>query len=271
VLLLYYFVKIKNFLATFNKQKLIIIGNSMKSHSRYVCQNCGATSARWVGKCSICGAWETYVEEIIGSGSTKTKGKSHSSNAVMKLADIAGSGNVRIMTGIAELDRVLGGGITPGSLILVGGDPGIGKSTLMLQLCAGLQKHNPLYITGEESLFQIKQRAARLASIPNDLLLLAETNISTMLQAIKDTQATIAIIDSIQTTYHEEINSTPGTVTQVRECTALLMQTAKKSGTAIFLVGHVTKDGMIADLKYLSTWLIRCFNSKEKKHMPIVY
>lgn len=223
----------------------------MKTHSRYVCQNCGATSARWVGKCSVCGAWETYVEEIVGGGAAKNKQKAHGASSVMKLSDIAGAGNTRILTGIDELDRVLGGGITPGSLILVGGDPGIGKSTLMLQLCAGLRRHNPLYITGEESLYQIKQRAARLTTIPDDLLLLAETNISTMLQAIKDTQATVAIIDSIQTTYHEDINSTPGTVTQVRECTALLMQAAKKSGTAIFLVGHVTKDGMIAGPKVL--------------------
>lgn len=166
----------------------------MKTHTRYVCQNCGATSARWVGKCSVCGAWDSYVEEIINSGATsKNKASKDKKVSVTRLSEIEGDGNARIITGINELDRVLGGGITPGSLILVGGDPGIGKSTLMLQLCARLAKYSPLYITGEESLRQIKQRAARLADIPSDLMLLAETNISTILHNIKETE-TLSLI-----------------------------------------------------------------------------
>jgi len=224
----------------------------MKTQTRFVCQNCGATSARWIGKCSVCGAWDSYAEEIVSTGSSaKSKAGKERKTSVTRLSEIEGDANGRIVSGINELDRVLGGGITPGSLILVGGDPGIGKSTLMLQLCAHLQQHNPLYVTGEESLRQIKQRAARLSDIPNNLMLLAETNISSILHSIKETEAAVVIVDSIQTMYHDEIGSTPGTVTQVRECTALLMQAAKKSGTAIFLVGHVTKDGMIAGPKVL--------------------
>ena len=224
----------------------------MKKHTRYVCQNCGATSARWVGKCSICGTWDSYVEEVV-QGKVSERGKSSESfkTSIKRLSDVEGEGSARILTGISELDRVLGGGITTGSLILVGGEPGIGKSTLMLQLCSSVKEYKPLYITGEESLLQIKQRAVRLTDVPNDLMLIAETNISIILDAIKETGSSVVIIDSIQTMFHDEIGSTPGTVTQVRECTALLMQAAKKSGTAIFLVGHVTKDGMIAGPKVL--------------------
>ena len=154
-------------------------------------------------------------------------------------------------THIGELDRVLGGGIVPGSLILIGGDPGIGKSTLMLQMCKGLHDFNPLYITGEESLQQIKYRSSRLNGIPDDLLLMAETSVEQIVAAIQSSGSRLAIVDSIQSVYTERIDAAPGSVIQIRESAALLMQTAKTSGKSIFLIGHVTKDGSIAGPKLL--------------------
>jgi len=157
----------------------------------------------------------------------------------------------RIKTGILEFDRVLGGGIIAGSLILVGGDPGVGKSTLMLQMCRYLNPESTLYVTGEESLQQIKLRASRLQNIPDALNVMAETDIDTIAAAIKNLKPSVAIIDSIQTSRSEQIDATAGSITQVRECTALLMQIAKKTGTAIFIVGHVTKEGALAGPKIL--------------------
>jgi DNA repair protein RadA/Sms len=157
----------------------------------------------------------------------------------------------RIKTGILEFDRVLGGGIIAGSLILVGGDPGVGKSTLMLQMCRYLNPESTLYVTGEESLQQIKLRASRLQNIPDELNVMAETDIDTIAAAIKNLKPSVAIIDSIQTSRSEQIDATAGSITQVRECTALLMQIAKKTGTAIFIVGHVTKEGALAGPKIL--------------------
>jgi len=192
------------------------------------------------------------VEETITDQKSISLKKSGSSNVVAKqLGTVEVLSDKRITTGILEFDRVLGGGIIPGSLILVGGDPGVGKSTLMLQMCRHLNPEYTLYVTGEESLQQIKLRASRLQYIPDTLQVMAETDIETIAAAIKTLKPTVAIIDSIQTSRSENIDATAGSITQVRECTALLMQIAKKTGTAIFIVGHVTKEGALAGPKVL--------------------
>lgn len=228
----------------------------MKSKTVFTCSGCGTSSPRWAGQCSGCGEWNTLVEEVVvreagrGRLSQRSSGKEA---AIIALQDIEIGNEIRLQTCIPELDRVLGGGITLGSITLVGGDPGIGKSTLMLQMCSGLHGRKTLYITGEESLQQIKMRASRLRTEPDNLFLLAETNLDTILATIRsvDDDFGVIIIDSIQTMYRPDIESAPGSVAQVRECTALLMQTAKQTGRPIFLVGHVNKDGMIAGPKVL--------------------
>ncbi len=225
-----------------------------KSRVRYVCQSCGATSPRWIGRCPECQQWETYVEETEAAPvPAKARGaRSTSTSAdIVSLADVVTSEEHRLTTGIGEFDRVLGGGIMAGSIILVGGDPGVGKSTLMAQMCAGLEGRSILYVTGEESLRQIKMRADRLGVSNPGLRLMAETNLALIVAAIRDTSPDVAVVDSIQTTYHPEIESAPGSVAQVRECTAALMHLAKTSGTSIFVVGHVTKEGTIAGPKVL--------------------
>jgi DNA repair protein RadA/Sms len=224
----------------------------MKKKTVFICKECGAKSPKWQGKCTNCGAWDSYYEEIIESDSRSTINvKTILNNKLIRLADISSDKEYRIITGIQELDRVLGGGIVPGSLILIGGDPGIGKSTLMLQMCAGLEKFKPIYVSGEESLEQIKHRSARIEGVPDSLLLLAETNIETITSIIMNTDARVVIVDSIQSVYSEKVDSTPGGFAQVRECTSLLMQVAKTTNKAIFIIGHVTKDGMIAGPKLL--------------------
>lgn len=226
-----------------------------KARVRFVCQSCGAVSPRWIGKCPSCGAWESYVEEveqIATPTQTRLAGGSGTSAAeVVRLGDVSISSEPRIGTGIAELDRVLGGGIMAGSIVLVGGDPGVGKSTMMAQLCQGLTGRSVLYVTGEESLRQIKLRAERLGVDNPGVMLLAETNLETIIATIRGRSPDVAIIDSIQTTFLPHIESAPGSVAQVRESTALLMRTAKSSGVAVFVVGHVTKEGAIAGPKVL--------------------
>lgn len=225
-----------------------------KQRTRYVCQSCGAASPRWLGKCPECGAWESYVEETSAAPvPAKARGarSTSTSAALVRLEDVEVGEEPRIVTGIDEFDRVLGGGIMPGSIILVGGDPGVGKSTLMAQMCVGLGERSILYVTGEESLRQIKLRADRLEVRASGLRLMAETNLDLIVRSIREMSPDVAIVDSIQTTYQPEIESAPGSVAQVRECTAVLMQLAKSSGVAIFVVGHVTKEGAIAGPKVL--------------------
>ena len=224
----------------------------MKARTRFVCQKCSAVSSRWQGKCHNCGEWNSFLEETIQDAKTiALKAKAGSGAVATKLGDVEIMSDHRLATGIGEFDRVLGGGIIPGSLVLVGGDPGVGKSTLMLQMCKFLPPDKTLYITGEESLQQIKLRAARLKDIPHDVQVMSETDVETIAGAIKALKPAVAIVDSIQTTRSEKIDSTAGSITQVRECTALLMQVAKKTGTAIFIVGHVTKEGSLAGPKVL--------------------
>jgi DNA repair protein RadA/Sms len=223
-----------------------------KVHSKYVCQSCAYESPRWIGKCPNCGGWNTFVEELADRNRpSKAKQSSLIKNvsAPIPLAEVQVAEEARTSTHIPEFDRVLGGGIVPGSVVLIGGDPGIGKSTLMMQMAA-LSAQVVLYITGEESVNQIKLRSERLAMTPSkNLLLLAETNLHLIDALLEKTDPDLVIVDSIQTMYRPELESAPGTVSQVREATALFMRFAKAKETPVFLVGHVTKDGIIAGPK----------------------
>jgi len=218
----------------------------------YICQNCGAQSPKWMGKCTNCGEWNSFVEEIINKKQTTSKlSVQTSSNKPLTLVDIQAVKNKRISVKINEFNRVLGGGIVPGSVILLGGDPGIGKSTLALQLALGINNIKILYTSGEESLQQIKLRAERLNATNSNCLFLSETSLEQLLAHIEQQQPDLLIIDSIQTISTETIESSPGSVSQVRECTSALLKFAKKNNVAIILIGHITKEGSLAGPKIL--------------------
>lgn len=219
----------------------------------YACRECGASSAKWAGQCPDCGEWNTFTEVVINGAPSRFQNYSGSSeSAVISLSSITVTNEVRIETGLTELDRVLGGGLVTGSVILIGGDPGIGKSTILLQAFSHLSKqHKVLYVTGEESLQQVKLRAQRLGLENLAINLLTETNIETIISVAQQDPPAFMVLDSIQTMYTAQIQSAPGSITQVRESTAHLVRFAKQTGTAIFLVGHVTKDGTIAGPKVL--------------------
>ncbi len=223
----------------------------MKTKKIFVCTECGAKSPRWIGKCPECNSWNSYVEQTETKSSSSSVSRQQSDSKIYKLADVPTEENYRISTGIKELDRVLGGGIIPGSIVLAGGDPGIGKSTLMLQMCGGIKEFAPLYVTGEESLQQIKFRAARIKGIDEEMLILAETNLEQIIYHISSSESRVIIVDSIQSIHSEKIEATPGSVVQIRECTSALMQLAKQTNKAIFVIGHVTKEGVIAGPKIL--------------------
>ncbi len=228
-----------------------------KSRVQFVCSNCGYISPRWIGKCSECNEWNTFVEEtsISSTDNPKAKGaRSYGSTGAarpLKLSEITLSEEDRILTGIAELDRVLGGGIMHGSLVLIGGDPGIGKSTLLMQMVRGMLTAKTLYVSGEESPKQLKSRAERLLMKNEDVSFMGETDIERIIEEARSSSPDILIVDSIQTMYRTAMESAPGSVGQVRECTAMLLQFAKSSGIPIFIVGHVTKEGAIAGPKVL--------------------
>ncbi len=220
--------------------------------SVFFCQNCGYESAKWMGQCPSCRQWNTMVEEKVAAkqtGQTRQKPKAEP----VSLSAVSLKAEDRIRSGIDELDRVLGGGIVRGGLMLVGGDPGIGKSTLMLQLCQKLSEGGlkVLYVSGEESLTQIKMRAERIGSFSDSLKLLCETDIDQVLSAIDKEEPGLVIIDSIQTMFSEESSSSPGSVSQVREVTGTLLKTAKTSQIPIFIIGHVTKEGNVAGPRVL--------------------
>ena len=223
--------------------------------SIFFCQNCGHEEAKWLGQCPACKEWNTFVEERIDSGITKgttVAARAVHEAKVVPLTEVTADDDTRSETGIKELDRVLGGGIVPGSLVLVGGDPGIGKSTLLLQVCQRMaQMKKILYISGEESQAQIKLRANRMGNFTSGLLLLCETNLGIIRCVIEKERPELVVIDSIQTMYSEDVTSAPGSVSQVRESTNVFMQLAKGLCIPIFIVGHVTKEGTVAGPRVL--------------------
>lgn len=225
-----------------------------KIKTSYICSECGFESPKWYGKCPSCGEWNTLNEELNSQQTKNSFSNSFSTvNQVLALDDICGENDERIPTKIEEFDRVLGGGIVKGSLVLLSGDPGIGKSTILLQICQNLGSKGQkiLYVSGEESANQIKLRAVRIGVTTNNLFILSQIDLATIVECIKAEKPDIVIIDSIQTMVYEQVNSSAGSITQVRECTNVFMHTAKGLGIPIFIVGHVNKDGAIAGPKVL--------------------
>ncbi|HZY39547.1 MAG TPA: DNA repair protein RadA, partial [Mucilaginibacter sp.] len=242
-----------------------------KTRFAYFCQSCGYESAKWLGKCPSCQQWNTFAEEIIEKANTSVPNWKTASttmqraNKPVKVADITFKEEHRLLTPDNEFNRVLGGGIVAGSLVLIGGEPGIGKSTLMLQLALQMPNIKVLYVSGEESEHQVKMRAERLAPVGSKQLavgseqshvgkgcyILTETSTQNIFKQIEELEPDLVVVDSIQTLHSSHIESTPGSVSQVRECTAELLRFAKESGTPVFLIGHITKDGMIAGPKIL--------------------
>ena len=220
-----------------------------KSRIKYICSNCGYESLRWLGKCPECESWNSFTEEVIETSKRKPV-ISKSNFELNTIESISAHEEDRIKTEINEFDRVLGGGLMPGSVVLLGGDPGIGKSTLAMQATANI-KQKVLYATGEESEKQIKLRANRLKLSSGSFFIQAETNLSDIIGAINQLSPAIVVVDSIQTMYRSELNNSPGTITQIRECTSLLMEEAKKKHYCVLIIGHVTKEGMIAGPKVL--------------------
>lgn len=224
-----------------------------KAKTVYVCSNCGNDSPKWLGKCPVCGEWNSYVEEIVKTNSAQktslTIGREQ--GRPLQLKDVETKDEPRIDLKDGELNRVLGGGLVPGSMVLIGGEPGIGKSTLVLQTVLGINYQKTLYISGEESARQLKMRADRINPESQNCFIVCETNLEQILIHIKNTAPDIVIIDSIQTIYSENIESSPGSVSQVRECSASILKFAKETGTPVLLIGHINKEGNIAGPKVL--------------------
>jgi len=225
-----------------------------KTKTVFYCSECGNESPKWQGRCAACGAWNTLLEHIekpVTAGRTKSAPVGIS-RTPQKLSQVISEHELRFSTGMGELDRVLGGGAVAGSLVLVGGAPGIGKSTLLLQICRSLcDGRKVLYVSGEESEKQLKMRAQRIGTEPDDLYILSETSLSDILDAAESVQPDILIVDSVQTLYRDENDSAPGSVSQVKDCTMALMQLSKTEGITVFVVGHINKDGAIAGPKVL--------------------
>ncbi len=225
----------------------------MKTKTIFVCQSCGAQSPRWIGKCSNCDSWNSYVEEAM-SGPVESRKDIVFKDSPILLTDVSIEQEKRYITEIKELDRVLGGGIVPGSVTLIGGDPGIGKSTLSLQIACSLsqQGHKVLYISGEESVKQTRMRSERLSTKENkSLYIVNQVDLNVIAEYINTMKPTVVVVDSIQVVFSAEISSTPGSVSQVRECAAILTHMAKSMGMALFIIGHVTKEGMLAGPRVL--------------------
>lgn len=244
-----------------------------KTRSSFFCQQCGHESAKWLGKCPSCGTWNSFVEEVVqkkeaSKNEWRQETPRQRQSKPRKIDEVETGSEIRIATHDGELNRVLGGGIVPGSLVLIGGEPGIGKSTLMLQLSLALKKMKVLYVSGEESEQQIKMRAERLAASRNDLCyILTETNTKSIFQGIEELQPELVIIDSIQTLYSGVMDSTAGSISQVRQCAGELMKFAKETNTPVFLVGHITKDGMLAGPKVLEHMVDTVLQFEGDRHL----
>ncbi|MDD4493902.1 MAG: DNA repair protein RadA, partial [Eubacteriales bacterium] len=221
-----------------------------KSEYKFVCQECGYETSKWLGKCPSCGQWNTFVEEVTMKIAHAETSASGAINAV-ELDNVQTGNEERFITGIGELDRVLGGGAVKGSLVLIGGDPGIGKSTLILQMCNGITAGTCLYISGEESISQVKMRADRLGVKNGGILIASETNMTAVLNAARRIKPAVLVVDSIQTVFSDELVSAPGSVSQVREVTLQLLRLAKSEGITVVIAGHVTKEGSMAGPRVL--------------------
>ena len=242
----------------------------MKAKTLFYCTECGNETPKWAGRCSVCGAWNSIVEQP-EEKKPAGKGRLLANVRTVKaesITDLSSDEEIRFSTGMGELDRVLGGGAVKGSLVLVGGAPGIGKSTLMLQICKKLgQQFRVLYISGEESVHQLKLRAKRLHVESENLYVLSETNLGDVLECVNEEQPEVLIVDSIQTLYNEELNSPAGSVGQVKDCTMKLMQLAKEGSVTVFVIGHVNKDGFIAGPKVLEHMVDCVLYFEGEQHM----
>jgi DNA repair protein RadA/Sms len=243
-----------------------------KTKTTFYCQSCGYESPKWLGKCPSCNAWNTFAEEIVVKAeSNKNEWRQESAkprhSKARSLDEIESSSEIRVTTFDNELNRVLGGGIVPGSLVLIGGEPGIGKSTLMLQIGLRLKTQKVLYVSGEESDQQIKMRAERLGDSSDNFLILTETNTKTIFQVVESLQPQVIIIDSIQTLYSAQLESTAGSIGQVRQCAAELMKFAKETNTCVFLIGHITKDGLLAGPKVLEHMVDTVLQFEGDRHL----
>ncbi|MGE5410084.1 MAG: DNA repair protein RadA [Clostridiales bacterium] len=221
-----------------------------KTKTKFICSECGYESLRWLGRCPECEAWNSFSEELVEDDKLKNRSLKKQTVKATKLKDIVSAEEDRVKTNIDEFDRVLGGGLMPGSIVLIGGDPGIGKSTLVMQAASKI-KDKVLYVTGEESNRQVKLRASRLKVDSENFYMLAETEMDNVIYTMQELNPSVVIIDSIQTMYRSELDNAPGTITQIRECTAQIMQLAKSTHQIVILIGHVTKEGMIAGPKVL--------------------
>ena len=242
----------------------------MKAKTLFYCTECGNETPKWAGRCNVCGAWNSIVEQP-EEKKPAGKGRPLANVRTVKaesITDLSSDEEIRFSTGMGELDRVLGGGAVKGSLVLVGGAPGIGKSTLMLQICKKLgQQFRVLYISGEESVHQLKLRAKRLQVESENLYVLSETNLGDVLECVNEEQPEVLIVDSIQTLYNEELNSPAGSVGQVKDCTMKLMQLAKEGSITVFVIGHVNKDGFIAGPKVLEHMVDCVLYFEGEQHM----
>lgn len=251
----------------------LVLGYMAKAKTLFFCQSCGYESPKWLGKCPSCDTWNSFVEELVQKNEParnewrQETPRSHHAKP-RKLSDVEAGKEIRIVTPDAELNRVLGGGIVPGSLVLIGGEPGIGKSTLMLQIALTLKKLKILYVSGEESEQQIKMRAQRLHADANDqCFILTETNTKNIFAGIEESQPEVVIIDSIQTLYSPLLDSTAGSIAQVRQCAGELMKFAKETNTPVFLVGHITKDGLLAGPKVLEHMVDTVLQFEGDRHL----
>jgi len=251
---------------------ILIVSILAKSKTTFFCQSCGYESAKWLGKCPSCSSWNTFAEEVVvKEESNKNEWRQESSRAksikAKTLHEITSSQDIRISTKDSELDRVLGNGIVPGSLVLIGGEPGIGKSTLMLQVGLHLKSLRVLYVSGEESEQQLKMRAERLGRTSENFFILTETNTKNIFLSIEAVEPQLVIIDSIQTLYSPLLDSTSGSIGQVRQCAGELMKFAKETNTPVFLIGHITKDGMLAGPKVLEHMVDTVLQFEGDRHL----